>query len=129
MYIVQGNYDQFVRTRLELLENQMKQYSWEQDQIAHMKVSIFSIILWSLYHVMSTILSFGLELHCTLWTWISQIGSSGQEQGEDTVQDGCRGADREGPCRQDCPVLLSSLWHNPSSCYYGPGESQVFMNE
>lgn len=34
-----GNYDAFVRTRLELLENQMKQYQWEQDQIAHMKVS------------------------------------------------------------------------------------------
>lgn len=37
-----GNYDAFVRTRLELLENQMKQYQWEQDQIAHMKVSCFS---------------------------------------------------------------------------------------
>uniref|UniRef100_A0A336LIB6 ATP-binding cassette sub-family F member 2 n=1 Tax=Culicoides sonorensis TaxID=179676 RepID=A0A336LIB6_CULSO len=32
-----GNYDMFVKTRLELLENQMKQYNWEQDQIAHMK--------------------------------------------------------------------------------------------
>lgn len=32
-----GNYDAFIRTRLELLENQMKQYQWEQDQIAHMK--------------------------------------------------------------------------------------------
>lgn len=28
----------FVKTRAELLENQMKQYNWEQDQIAHMKV-------------------------------------------------------------------------------------------
>lgn len=35
----QGNYDMFVKTRAELLENQMKQYHWEQDQIAHMKVS------------------------------------------------------------------------------------------
>lgn len=35
-----GNYDAFVRTRLELLENQMKQYQWEQDQIAHMKVNL-----------------------------------------------------------------------------------------
>lgn len=26
-----------MRTRLELLENQIKQYNWEQDQIAHMK--------------------------------------------------------------------------------------------
>lgn len=33
-----GNYDAFVRTRMELLENQMKQYNWEQDQINHMKV-------------------------------------------------------------------------------------------
>lgn len=32
-----GNYETFCRTRMELLENQMKQYNWEQDQIAHMK--------------------------------------------------------------------------------------------
>merc|ERR1712088_926374 len=32
-----GNYDIFMRTRMELMENQMKQYQWEQDQIAHMK--------------------------------------------------------------------------------------------
>lgn len=32
-----GNYEAFMRTRMELLENQMKQYNWEQDQIAHMK--------------------------------------------------------------------------------------------
>ncbi|CAH8455958.1 unnamed protein product [Dicrocoelium dendriticum] len=32
-----GNYDQYVRTRFELEENQMKQYKWEQDQIAFMK--------------------------------------------------------------------------------------------
>ena len=38
MNLLQGNYEAFVRTRLELLENQMKQYNWEQDQIAHMKV-------------------------------------------------------------------------------------------
>jgi len=35
---VQGNYDQYVQTRIELEENQMKKYNWEQDQIAHMKV-------------------------------------------------------------------------------------------
>merc|ERR1711872_1182986 len=34
-----GNYDTFVRTRMELEENQMKQYQWEQDQIAHMKIA------------------------------------------------------------------------------------------
>lgn len=33
-----GNYEAFMRTRMELLENQTKQYNWEQDQIAHMKV-------------------------------------------------------------------------------------------
>lgn len=32
-----GNYDTFVRTRLELLENQSKRYAWEQSQIQHMK--------------------------------------------------------------------------------------------
>ncbi|XP_061395020.1 ATP-binding cassette sub-family F member 2 [Musca vetustissima] len=32
-----GNYEAFVRTRMEQLENQAKQYAWEQDQIAHMK--------------------------------------------------------------------------------------------
>lgn len=32
-----GNYEAFIRTRMELLENQSKQYNWEQDQIAHMK--------------------------------------------------------------------------------------------
>jgi ATP-binding cassette subfamily F protein 2 len=32
-----GNYDAFVKTRMELLESQAKKYDWEQDQIAHMK--------------------------------------------------------------------------------------------
>uniref|UniRef100_A0A1I7STG2 ATP-binding cassette sub-family F member 2 n=1 Tax=Bursaphelenchus xylophilus TaxID=6326 RepID=A0A1I7STG2_BURXY len=32
-----GNYDTFIKTRVELLENQAKRYKWEQDQIAHMK--------------------------------------------------------------------------------------------
>merc|ERR1719391_154773 len=32
-----GNYDTFMRTRVEQMEAQMKQYNWEQDQIAHMK--------------------------------------------------------------------------------------------
>lgn len=44
----QGNYDAFVRTREEQLENQMKQYNWEQDQIAHMKVNI-KLIAISIY--------------------------------------------------------------------------------
>ncbi|CAJ0942351.1 unnamed protein product, partial [Mesorhabditis belari] len=32
-----GNYDQFVKTREELVENQMKRYNWEQSQLQHMK--------------------------------------------------------------------------------------------
>lgn len=32
-----GNYDTFMRTKMELDESQMKQYQWEQDQISHMK--------------------------------------------------------------------------------------------
>lgn len=32
-----GNYDQYVQTRAELEENQMKKYRWEQEQIANMK--------------------------------------------------------------------------------------------
>jgi ATP-binding cassette, subfamily F, member 2 len=32
-----GNYDQFVKTKSEKDENQMKQYKWEQDQIKSMK--------------------------------------------------------------------------------------------
>ncbi|CAM8975677.1 unnamed protein product [Rhodiola kirilowii] len=35
--IYSGNYDQYVQTRSELEENQMKQYKWEQEQIANMK--------------------------------------------------------------------------------------------
>ena len=35
---IQGNYDSYIKTRAELEENQMKQYSREQDQIKHMKV-------------------------------------------------------------------------------------------
>lgn len=42
--IFQGNYDTYVRTRTELLENQMKRYKWEQDQLADMKV--YYIILY-----------------------------------------------------------------------------------
>jgi len=32
-----GNYDQFMKTRGEQVEAQMKAYNWEQEQIAHMK--------------------------------------------------------------------------------------------
>lgn len=45
-----GNYDAFVRTRMELLENQMKQYNWEQDQINHMKVKSSNIYYYCHYY-------------------------------------------------------------------------------
>ncbi|KAK3101007.1 hypothetical protein FSP39_000191 [Pinctada imbricata] len=32
-----GNFDAYVQTRMELEENQMKRFKWEQDQISHMK--------------------------------------------------------------------------------------------
>jgi len=32
-----GNYDQYVQTRCEREENQMKMFKWQQDQMAHMK--------------------------------------------------------------------------------------------
>ena len=38
-----GNYDTFIKTKQELEENQEKRYQWEQDQIAHMKVSFKTI--------------------------------------------------------------------------------------
>uniref|UniRef100_A0A8C8EZ54 ABC transporter domain-containing protein n=1 Tax=Oncorhynchus tshawytscha TaxID=74940 RepID=A0A8C8EZ54_ONCTS len=34
---LKGNYDQYIKTREELEENQMKRFNWEQDQIKHMK--------------------------------------------------------------------------------------------
>uniref|UniRef100_A0AAQ4RG21 ATP-binding cassette, sub-family F (GCN20), member 2b n=1 Tax=Gasterosteus aculeatus aculeatus TaxID=481459 RepID=A0AAQ4RG21_GASAC len=37
-----GNYDQYIKTREELEENQMKRFNWEQDQITHMKTLSFS---------------------------------------------------------------------------------------
>uniref|UniRef100_A0A8C2D5R5 ATP-binding cassette sub-family F member 2 n=1 Tax=Cyprinus carpio TaxID=7962 RepID=A0A8C2D5R5_CYPCA len=40
-----GNYDQYIKTREELEENQMKRFNWEQDQIAHMKVSCYYMYL------------------------------------------------------------------------------------
>lgn len=32
--VLQGNYDAYMQTRMELEENQMKRYKWEQDQIS-----------------------------------------------------------------------------------------------
>ena len=36
-FMSQGNYDTYIRTRVERLENQMKRYNWEQSQLQHMK--------------------------------------------------------------------------------------------
>ncbi|KAJ9594203.1 hypothetical protein L9F63_014363, partial [Diploptera punctata] len=67
-----GNYEAFVRTRLELLENQMKQYNWEQDQIAHMKNYI-----------------------AVVWSRFSKACKTGSEQGEDFGKDGGTGFNGE----------------------------------
>uniref|UniRef100_A0A8D3DF31 ATP binding cassette subfamily F member 2 n=1 Tax=Scophthalmus maximus TaxID=52904 RepID=A0A8D3DF31_SCOMX len=56
-----GNFDQYVKTREELEENQMKRFNWEQDQISHMKVKIFH------YHV------FGIDLD----TRVALVGPNG----------------------------------------------------
>ena len=40
-----GNYDAFIKTKAELEENQEKRYQWEQDQIAHMKVTFYSQLI------------------------------------------------------------------------------------
>lgn len=43
-FCFKGNYDQYVKTREELEENQMKRFNWEQDQIAHMKVNLMPLV-------------------------------------------------------------------------------------
>lgn len=45
-FCFKGNYDQYVKTREELEENQMKRFNWEQDQIAHMKVSEMPVVFF-----------------------------------------------------------------------------------
>ncbi|KAG7231191.1 hypothetical protein INR49_012022 [Caranx melampygus] len=69
-----GNYDQYVKTREELEENQMKRFNWEQDQIAHMKVSLSC--------------RSPPELHSQIWSRLCQTGTTGTEQREDTAEDG-----------------------------------------
>lgn len=46
-FCFKGNYDQYVKTREELEEDQMKRFNWEQDQIAHMKVSEMPMVFFS----------------------------------------------------------------------------------
>lgn len=38
LIFLKGNYDTYVQTRMELEENQMKRFKWEQGQMANMKV-------------------------------------------------------------------------------------------
>lgn len=90
----QGNYDQYVKTREELEENQMKRFNWEQDQIAHMKVKKTQMtmcyddhVLWmcSLLILYCSVL---LELHRQVRSRLCKAGSTGTEQRENSAEDG-----------------------------------------
>ncbi|XP_051569331.1 uncharacterized protein LOC127449809 [Myxocyprinus asiaticus] len=56
-----ANYDQYVKTREEVDENQMKRYNWEQDQTSHMKDYIYKN------------LEFGIDLD----TQVALVGPNG----------------------------------------------------
>jgi hypothetical protein len=60
-----GNYDQYVQTRAELEENQMKRYKWEQEQISHMKVTSH-IWLAALTPACPTLLRQVVSIHVSL---------------------------------------------------------------
>lgn len=64
-----GNYDAFVRTRMELLENQMKQYNWEQDQINHMKVNEFNQFICDLKLIFQIFRTILLDLDMVQQNW------------------------------------------------------------
>jgi len=36
------------------------------------------------------------ELHCTVWSWLSEACAAGSEQGKNACQDGGTGSDWEG---------------------------------
>ena len=59
-----GNYDQFMKTRGEQVEAQMKQYNWEQEQIAHMKEYIARFVLASFLNL--EMVDDGLELRMVM---------------------------------------------------------------
>lgn len=93
----QGNYDQYVKTREELEENQMKRFNWEQDQIAHMKVKKTQMTMCYDDHVLyrSCVIcllilycSVLLELHRQVRSWLCKAGSTGTEQRENSAEDG-----------------------------------------
>ncbi|KAK2117824.1 ATP-binding cassette sub- F member 2 [Saguinus oedipus] len=90
-----GNHDQYVKTWLELEENQMKRFHWEQDQIAHMK---------------NYIERFG---HGS-----AKLAQQDRSKEKTTENDGIR-TDREGREGQDTVILLSTMWQDPATRHYG----------
>ena len=75
-----GNYDQFMKTRGEQVEAQMKQYNWEQEQIAHMKEYIARFVLVSFLNLETV--DDGLEMRMIMKMGVL-LCHCGQEQ---TVQ-------------------------------------------
>lgn len=72
--LLQGNYDAYVQTRLELEENQMKKFRWEQDQIAHMKVCPLYICLVKLQITLSLVICL---YSCVFFGFILGYGRGG----------------------------------------------------
>lgn len=62
-FYFKGNYDQYVKTREELEENQMKRFNWEQDQIAHMKVNESCHVVESFHCTEETVQNRIFEVH------------------------------------------------------------------
>jgi ATPase subunit of ABC transporter with duplicated ATPase domains len=56
---LQGNYDQFIKTQIEQMENNAKRYNWEQNQLQHMKV---------LVRARAGAANIDPGLHCALWS-------------------------------------------------------------
>lgn len=65
-FLLKGNYDQYVKTREELEENQMKRFNWEQDQIAHMKVR-FYIRFENIYFLRLTLYQCAFPIFSPTW--------------------------------------------------------------
>lgn len=66
----------------------MKQYNWEQDQIAHMKVNTCRSNLFSYINTKHMIGIF-LELHSTFWSWKRKTCKTSSKQGENISKNGC----------------------------------------
>ena len=105
-----GNYDMFMKTRLELMEAQMKQYNWEQDQIAHMKnyiaryglgVSVRRCITEMLYR-------------CQVRSRQREARETSPVEGEDSGQDGGGRAHGEGDHAAQRLLLLLLVRGDPA---------------